>query len=284
MKQSQIFNSEKCISISHWDLDGVFSPILLKHCFGDQIKKVSPCGYGKLDAVIKKNACKNLIITDLSLTQKQIDDLDELYQEVIWIDHHLTSKGLDYPNHWTVMIDTRACATKLVYLWLQHIGYDLSVAKEFVDATESYDMWRHDDPNGMILNNIFWDINFWKFMEAFKDFKWDPILMERAKEIEVEKHKAISEMETYVIEDILRVTIGSEYISDITLHYPEEKHQVIISGKNKLSIRSSNDLSEFYTILNDKGIEAGGHKNAGGVTYPGDSMEVIEEFYNFVRG
>jgi hypothetical protein len=53
--------NEKFTIIAHFDCDGAGGPLLLKHCFGEQITKVSPCGYGKLDAVITKNSCKNCI-------------------------------------------------------------------------------------------------------------------------------------------------------------------------------------------------------------------------------
>jgi len=278
----RIFKGEKFTVITHFDLDGAGGPLLLKYCF-DGVTKVSPCGYGKLTGVIEKNAQKNLVITDLSLTQEQVDLVDELYENVYLFDHHPASKKLDFPKHWKTFINDKCCATKLIYLWLTHIGYDVSHAKTFVDHVNDYDMWEHKIPASRMLNNAFWDLSFWKFSYAFKDkFTWDPELWKKAKEIEVIKQKEISEYETYLLEDLVRVVLPKKHVSDISLFYTEQKHFLFLKEKT-MSVRSIFDLTNFYDQLNELKIEAGGHENAGGITFDGDPMVVIELFFNYVK-
>ena len=116
----KIFNNEPFKVITHYDLDGAGGPLLLKHCFGEQMMYPKTCGYGKLTGTIEKNSCKNLIITDLSPTQEQIQLIDELYENVIWFDHHDTSLEVSAPEHWKAFVYTKASATKLIYIWLEH--------------------------------------------------------------------------------------------------------------------------------------------------------------------
>ncbi len=140
-----IFNGEPFMVLTHFDTDGAGGPILLKDIFGDQVIGVKPCGYGKITNLIERNVCDNVIITDLSLTQEQINRVNVLYKNVKWFDHHKTSLGLEYPKHWFCLIKTPVCATKLIYLWLGMLGYDVTKFKEFVQAVNDYDveMWNN---------------------------------------------------------------------------------------------------------------------------------------------
>ena len=136
--------------------------------------------------------------------------------------------------------------------------------------------------NAMLLNNIFWKLNFWGFSKAFNSFSWTDELYKKAKKIEVDKVNEIQGMENYEIEGLIRVVIGNKYISDISLHFPEDNF-IIVPSETKYSIRSTQDLTDFYALLNEKGINAGGHDNAGGV----DNVELyvlVELFYNYLKG
>ena len=279
----KIFNGEDFQVLTHFDLDGAGGPLLLRHCVNDQITKVYPCGYGKILSWLQKNYGKNLFISDLSLSQEEIETADMNFANVIWADHHETSQGLDYPEHWKIMITMKCSATKIIYLWLKHIGYDVECAKSFVDNVDDYDMWIHKIPSSMMLNNIFWELSFWKFTDAFRKFTFNKDLWKKAKELQEEKLIEIASYENYCIEDTLRVVIGKKYVSDIKLFYPNEEHIIILTGKSKMSIRSSLDLSNFYKELEKIGIKAGGHKNAGGVDFKGEPMVVIELFYDFIK-
>ena len=278
----KLFNNEEFTIITHFDVDGAGGPLLLKHCFPKQVKKVKPCGYNKITPGIEKTF-GNVIITDLSLTQDQVNAAAFCFDKVILFDHHETSLGLEYPKEWKVFINTKACATKLIYIWLLHHGFDVKHAEKFVNAVDSYDMWRHDDPVGKFLNNIFWEISFFRFSYAFKNFKWNPTLWTRAKEIQEEKIKEIQSYESYEIDNLLRVTIGKNWISDISLFYTKELNHMIFSGKKSISIRSEYNMMEFYDELKNLNIEGGGHKNAGGLSFTGDSMEIVELFYSFLK-
>ncbi len=284
MNTFKLFNNEKFNIITHYDLDGVGGPLLIKHCFKDQVNKVSPCGYGKITAVIEKNSCDNLIISDLSLTQEQVDSVNDNYKNVFWFDHHITSFDVKYPKHWKVFINTKACATKLIYLWLGHHNFDIESAKRFVSSVDSYDTWKHNDPAGIPLNNIFWELNFHKFSSAFKTFTWTKENWKRAKEIQKEKEEEIASYDSYEIENFIRVTFGNKYVSDISLFYSKEKHHIIFRNKKSLSVRSSFDLTDFYKQLNDLGYPGGGHHFAGGFQYSGDPMVFIELFYDYIKG
>ncbi len=137
--------------------------------------------------------------------------------------------------------------------------------------------WR----NAVLLNNIFWDINFWTFSKMFSKGSWNKNLWNRSWAIENEKQEAISKMKTCEIEGLLRVVMANDYISDIPLYF-KETNFVIIRGGGKMSVRSDLDLMPFYKQCNDKGIEIGGHPNSAGA-YHKDEMVLIEEFYNYLK-
>jgi len=142
----KIFNGEEFTILTHFDLDGAGGPLLFRHCFGEKVTGVFPCGYGKVKANIQKHACKNIVLTDLSLNQENIDLVNELYENVYYFDHHPQSTKLDFPKHWHSFVNLGCCATKLVYLWLEYQKFDLSCAKEFVEMVNDYDVeiWRRE--------------------------------------------------------------------------------------------------------------------------------------------
>ncbi len=297
---SKIFNGEPFVLLTHYDLDGVGCALLLEKVAQDQILNMTPTGYNSIEKNVKKfNNNKNLIITDFSPHQNIIDILNEKFENVIIIDHHLSSLEVDFPKHWKTYINMKASGTKLLYLYLKKLGYNLEGTKQFVECVNDYDyvMWENIDHfndekqrwmNAIYLNNIFWNLKFFPFNQKFKNFSWTPNLWKKAKDLQNIKEREISEFDNYLIDDFLRIVMAKNYISDISLFYTNEKHFVIMRNKNEMSFRSKFNLKSFYTQLNDIGIPAGGHKNAGGVNlkntdYAGKEMEVIELFYNFLK-
>lgn len=278
----KIFNDEPFTIISHFDLDGCAAPMLFKHCYPKQIKKILYTGYGKLTKTIEKQSCNNLVITDLSLTQDQINVVNFLYEEVILIDHHASSENLKYPDHWKVHIHLKGCATLLAFHFLQHKGFDLSVAKKFAEEVNNYDMWIDPSGTSKYLNNAFWILKPWEFREEFKNFKWKKSLFKRAKEFQISKEQEILAYENYTIDGILRVVVGDKYISDISLFFIEDNH-IVFRNKNLISLRSKFNMMPFYDQLLELHIEFGGHKNAGGGFFDGDPVELIELFLNFIK-
>ena len=286
----EIFNGEPFVVLVHSDLDGVGCAILLTNVYGKQITKIFNTGYNSIDKKIYNASlsnCKNILITDLSLEQEYIETVNVYFDNVIFIDHHATSKDIIYPDNWEVHINIKACATKLLHLFLTHKGCNLKEADGFVRLVNDYDLWLHKDPNSILLNNIYWELKFNTFLKLFLAYDFPPDLFELALKIQKHKEEDIAEFENYIIDDDLMVIIADKHISDISLFYKNQKHFFIINKKGKISLRSPKNMLPFYKQLNDVGVKSGGHHNAGGAELKGTSHEqnnmyIIEMFYDFV--
>jgi hypothetical protein len=276
--------------LTHNDLDGMGCYILLKRCL-----KIHDFIFSKNHEIIKNlnklrsKGCNELIITDLSLTQNEIDLADKLFDKVIWIDHHLTSYDVTAP--FKSIINNKASGTLLTLYYLNKKGIHFNKGmKTLVKYINDYDLWEHKYKESLLLNNILYDGPLMEFYDEFKngigDFEdHNNEKRKRAEEIQEQKEDTISKFETYDIEGILKVVIADSYISDISLYYKDFDNFVILQKDYKLSIRSKNDMSEFYKLMKDKGFAGGGHKNAGGAKVNNDEefMEFVELFYNFMK-
>jgi oligoribonuclease NrnB/cAMP/cGMP phosphodiesterase (DHH superfamily) len=289
MKMKRIFKGDPFVVLTHHDLDGAGCAILLKDAFGDQIKSVKSTGYGKINKQADRANCKNLFITDLSLNQEQIDHIDSITDNVILIDHHESTLQFDFPDHWKVMLNMNACGTKLTYLYLKSLGvvYEQE-QKDFVDLVNDFDMWALEMEESKLLNNLFWDSTFWEFVKKFGNFVITEKDLQKGKELQDVKDAEIAEFHNYLIDDVLRVVVTDDHISDISEYYTNEEFFVIFRGKGLVSFRSTIDMSPFYDKMNALGVPAGGHKFAGGgelsgTEYEEDFLPIVETFYDFIK-
>jgi oligoribonuclease NrnB/cAMP/cGMP phosphodiesterase (DHH superfamily) len=285
----KIFNGEKFGLLTHHDLDGAGCAVLAKYVFGDQIKTVKSTGYHKIIQQAQKIDSENLLITDISLSQEQIDAMADIAQNVILIDHHETSLAQTYPEHWTVHINMKACGCKLTYLWLRALGYDYFPAEtaEFVELVNDFDMWHLKHPESILLNNLFWERNFFGFVKDLASFNITEEMLQKGQAIQDVKEAEIADFDNFLIDGILRVVVADDHISDISLFYTEQDHFVIIRKKGSCSLRSKLDMMPFFERLNAMGVSGGGHKHAGGcelagTEYEDDPTPVIELFYNWI--
>jgi oligoribonuclease NrnB/cAMP/cGMP phosphodiesterase (DHH superfamily) len=285
-----IFNGEQFGVLTHHDLDGAGCAMLLRATFGKQIAAIKSTGYHKIVPVSSRFKVKNLFITDISLNQEQIDHIDSIMDNVILIDHHESSLLYTYPEHWKVMINMKACGTKLTYLFLKALGgfYNGNVA-DFVEIVNDFDMWILEIDESKLMNNLFWDMNFFGFINALKEFEISEEMLNKGQALQDVKDAEIAEFHNYLIDDKIRVVVADDHISDISLFYTNEEHFVIIRKGGCLSFRSSLDMGPFFEELNKEGVSGGGHKHAGGAELKGtvhenDEMFVIETFYNFIKG
>ena len=273
----KIFNGETFGILTHHDLDGAGSAMILKKCVPSQILKIQSTGYAKINSNSDKIKSNNLFITDISLNQDQITYINDNFSNVVLIDHHESSVGQTYPSHWDVNISMKYCGTLLTYMYFKHKGYAdlLTGTDEFVKSVQ--------------LNDIFWLLKFFPFMKNFENFSWSPENWKKAQEFQVVKQAEIAAFDNYPLEGLLRVVVCNKHISDVSLFYTKEDFHVIIRNEGCLSFRSRKvELLEFYERLNGFGISGGGHKLAGGcelkgTEYEGNEMFVIEEFFNFAK-
>ncbi len=146
---------------THNDLDGVGCGIVAKIAFGDQVdvRYNSVMGLDhQVDRFLdylneKKDKDWTVLITDLSVNEKNEETLDEWFHDggkVQLIDHHKTALHFNDYDWGYVKVEyddgRLACATSLLYGYLVHKGHlePSAALEEFVELVRQYDTWEWD--------------------------------------------------------------------------------------------------------------------------------------------
>lgn len=136
---------------THIDLDGYGCAILAKLAFGENAD-IEYCNYDnineKVEEFLKSGAKDDCYITDISVSDKlaqEIENKDEFY---LLLDHHPTALGLIKYDWCTVEIynlnGIKTSGTEMYYYWLVDNGYleQQPVLDDFVEIVRNYDTWR----------------------------------------------------------------------------------------------------------------------------------------------
>ena len=206
------FDGEKFCVLTHWDLDGITSYIVVKNYFGKQIEWFIPCGVSRVFENIMKLSqdFENILILDLSLSQEDVDLVNSLFDKKMIIDHHDSSLNLDIPfdNH----INVKASASFLCYQLLKEKMNFNNNMKRLIKYTNDYDTWNLHYYDSRILNNVFWEMGAYEFLSEFKDgvknFCIGDENYELGIKIEKTKEKVVKSFETYKIDDVVRIVVG----------------------------------------------------------------------------
>ncbi len=114
----QIFNGEPFCILTHADLDGAASYIVLKEHFKGQVTQFKVTGYPRISENLTKLSffAHNLIITDLSLTPEDLDIAESLFEKIYIIDHHVaTAENIKNRKKVTSTFSTKYCGAVLAY-------------------------------------------------------------------------------------------------------------------------------------------------------------------------
>lgn len=287
------------LSLSHLDMDGVSAQVVLSEAFNDVT--VMNCGYDKVeeylniicDKLAHTNKYSYIFITDLHFTERDFTILSSIVDKhpnkmFIYIDHH------DYEfdptsfkkDNLKVIKSTQYSATKLTYGYIRK-NFSLNDTNELrhlVDTVDAYDLWRTTDPlfnEGLIHNEIFWNIGVKRFYLRFKDSK---VLRKsdysKYEQWMDEKNKYFTRLQergmlfTATNKSIFCGFID-EYRSHITLDFPEYLVHINVTRYGSISVRIGNALdNERAKHIKDRLVNwlvtlpqihsAGGHIKAMG--------------------
>jgi len=285
------------LSLSHTDLDGISAQIVLRRKFGTMTRM--NISYGKIDEYLDiiQDFCTNrhpdkVFITDLSFTYIQLKKLSyiaSINTETLFyfIDHHPFDEdfsNLKLPN-FTIIINKKACATKLTYLYLKekHNLEDNTELSNFVNYVNGFDIWQegtNDFKIGFVYNELFWSYQKDQFWSRFKDeYKLRNSDKENYKNLISKKNKLFKKLDESgrimrFGKRILLIFIDS-FMSHVTIDYPGFHVYVIIRSYGGASIRLNNKAVNngitknnlVKKITDTKYVdEAGGHDSAFGLT------------------
>ena len=303
------------LSISHIDLDGIGSQIVLRAKFGE-ITRMN-IGYGKIDEYLEilRDYCVRLspthvFITDLSFRYEELLELHniaKLYPQIkfYFIDHHPFEENNGEFKHLlldnlVIVISDKASATKLTYLYTKsRFGLHKEGLETFVNYVNAYDIWLDETPEfkvGFVYNEIFWSYKINHFWSRFKDeYKLRNSDKEHYRDLIIKKNKLFTKLEKSgrvmkFANRILLIFID-EYASHVTIDYPEFFSYVIIRSNGGVSVRlkkeavqegnTKNNIIEEIMKL-DYINNAGGHHGAFGTAIENATPHRMVEFSQYL--
>lgn len=289
----------KILSLSHIDMDGVSAQIMLYKAFRDVT--ILNCGYDKVhtylevmcDSLTRSDRFDSVYVTDLHFSEENFIELHRITNQhpntqFIYIDHH--DYTFDYSMYSTpnlkVIVSKMYSATKLTYGYLKkHHGLqETKELRDFVDDVDAYDLWRMNDENfqdGLVYNELFWDMGIKRFYLRYKDEQSlrnsDYNKYNRWMEEKNKYFNKLNEKGMLFLASNKSIFCGfiDEFRSHITLDFPEYLVHINVTRYGSISVRIGKSLGDerakyvkdrLVTWLESLPIihSAGGHINAMG--------------------
>jgi len=306
------------LSLSHTDLDGIGSQIVLRELLGISTKMNT--SYGKIDEYLDNvndycyhNNPKYVFITDLSFNDKLFDKLKNiadnfLHITFVFIDHHPFGDTTKWKsNNLKIIITSKASATKLVFKYLMankkeyninNLDYTrINEMEDFVEMVNAYDIWlEKENPTlfkkGFFLNELFWEYGINHFYSRFSsDFKIRNNDKETYKDIVSKKNKQFKKIEEsgkllkIGDEDLLMIFTDS-YHAFVTIDFPGYKIYVILTSNGRVSVRLKDFKNAELVSKNlqervrelESVSECGGHEKAFGISLINNEPKVLLNF------
>lgn len=296
------------VLMTHYDLDGVAAYILADKLFHPIEKKIS-CGYGKVIDKVNDGSLKGFdscIVTDLSLTPEQFEDISAEYADrFLYVDHHPSTYEalLSYNNGSVVEFSVNFSATGLMFQRFQKYLRGKDVGK-FVQSVDAYDMWRHKThpdqfSDGYDLNILFWKYGFDDFADRFSndmslvynEFEKKTISDHKKERDEVISRSDITKFGT---NSVLILDAPKDYINDYTIQLPEYDVFFIVyissEDKMRLSVRTTLEDVDTGAIIKrvmrhfPEIISGGGHPKTSGADFIEDvSLDTVIDVVEYIN-
>ena len=289
-------------SLSHNDLDGISSQIVLKQVH--QNIKLYNCNYDKIDEYIEylDNDCHHfrpsiVYVTDLSFSYEQGKHLAHLVHDhpgvkFVYIDHHpyeeklesLFQKMSKKLDNFTYVHTEKACATKLTYKYLvKQYGLDDERLGKYVEQVNAYDIWQMESEHfkgGFLLNELFYKKRLKPYyFEMVNRYQITDTHKQEYKALVKEKNKyfdGVKEQGLIFTEENKMFIFADQFKSWVTVDWSEYDIHVIGSTYARISVRlngkySTEEAKEIQEhVIEHKDmtdvVSMGGHYHAWGVT------------------
>lgn len=306
---------QRVLSLSHNDLDGIFSSIIVNQAF-NLIELPIFSSYRKLSEnldyvtyLAKKERADIVFITDLHLStpefQQQVNELAKV-TKVIIIDHHYCIKSdldkLQNPNI-IYYFDQSVSATKLTHKTLSQ-KFDLIKWTELVERVNAFDIWDNNSlyfKFGLALNDLVWTYNspikvFNKFKNGIKSEDKTNLLNELSEIIDKRnKHlKKLEDKKLLLFVKDFCISFTDDFVHHIQLRYPGYKYYINVTSYNNITFKVTensdnyiinNGINSFQNYLLSISVEInnmGGHENILSVSLnnitPKGVVDIIKHF------
>lgn len=312
---SDKMGKNKILNITHYDLDGVGCAIVLNEIYNCTS---IPTGYNDLTEHISSlnqfitSDITDIYITDLQVTQEQlilIYKYCKQYPNIKWtiIDHH--DNMIDYIDQINIKLQTNNINNQIKYIYSKKLCGTGLTCKLFAHVLPPhiielcriiniYDLWKmeHSDfNNSIILNNLFWEYKFWKFLNTFSDINTSvnsPHIVRDIKRILENKSKYIDQIRKsncILLTDTWCISFADLYINEFSILIPNKYYYINITSKGNISLRI-HPLLDIPNIIEDfkqyaiqfEPTNYGGHEFIFSISYNKTIDELIDIVHSYV--
>lgn len=280
--QSSIIQELSVLNLTHTDLDGAVSGIVVRNTFPKSATvKVNYAGsadYESACSAIVSTPYDYLVITDFCPDVHMIQLIQSVNKPYLVIDHHQTAQVHEDILGRNV-IDTRACGALLSLEYFSQFA-DLTHLNTLCEATNDHDLWiRKMVPLSDNLNTLLYELGYETFMEKFMNglegynLPSDTLEILANHEKEVDEHMFRCEQHKLPYSGYYIET--DRFNSDIVIRLLEHYDWLVLAGVDecspgltKLSFRTRRKDVNIGKFLKELGRGGGGHPGAAGQTIP----------------
>lgn len=276
------FRSAKILNLTHTDLDGAVSGIVVRNVFPETVTvKVNYAGSADYEAAcsaIVSTPYDYLVVTDFCPDEHMIQLILSMNKPYLVIDHHQTAQ-VHEDTLGRYVIDTRACGALLSLEYFSQFA-DLTHLNTLCEVTNDHDLWiRKMLPLSDNLNTLLYELGYDKFVETFMNgiegynLPSDALEIIKNHDKEVDEHMFRCEQHKLPYNGYYIET--DRFNSDIVIRLLEHYDWLVLAcvdecspGLTKLSFRTRRKDVNIGQYLKELGRGGGGHPGAAGQTIP----------------
>ena len=282
----QIPLDSKILSVSHNDLDGAVSQIVLGNVYKN-ITYINQSFY-KIDSCLESinyDQYDYVILTDIAPSTDKLLDISD---KIVLLDHHGSASTYANGKKNRFVVEG-ICGAKLTKRFVEKM-YDIKLTHldDLVFLTNDYDLWIHEDSRSKQINDLmFYKYRPRKFREGFMDGRTTftdeekEYLEERRLKFE-EIYQALNVFEFDKIKGC--IVQEREFINEIAERLMDEEDYRFIVIRNpshgRVSIRHNLDDVDVGEILKELQW-GGGHAQSAGMF--SDSTKEFKERINIIE-
>lgn len=283
--------------ITHRDLDGACSEILLRSLYPSQTVYSSACGYSQIDGAIRQffrsrgmDRFDHLIISDIEMGQHRclslVENQIQRFPERIFVyDHHARSRDLYRRHPENTIVDTEHCTASLIY---ETLDVDSSYRK-LAYLAKDHDLWERKHKASQYLSYLYyfyWHHEFVsRFVNGYVSFSENErkFIKKHHRKLQKARRKNIPEdfFESRVFVTRAKPNYKNWIMSDIL---DQNENSIVINiepSAHGLAMRTKREDFDVGKFLEGHG--GGGHPKAGGCEYDGEVFEeIMDDLSQFV--
>jgi len=300
----QPFTNEQIINITHTDLDGCASAMVVSRAFPSYHVGIFSTGYNSISNLIRSKitqlqAAKEVIFTDISPTEYDIEYLKNANVNFSIYDHHDTAKHLHNGENIIVNLDDSGTITTLTGLVTRELS-DLKTFSptfmNFLITVDAWDMHRTDHSCWEKAEDLALYFGFVGFKNFFLENNYNPFTFEgpdpKTLEYLKDQRDRYLSRTSFITEEYKagKYTIGIIFTCEFTSDYAHEVLKeydiafIINPNRNAISVRTEKEDINLGEICS-KFKQGGGHPQAAGISYEGifEFGEILAQFTEYAK-